>query len=115
MHKVPQTSQPAVCSMPSPNTPAQKNMVFIESEDDLEYLTDPESDPDEYYPIENQLGLPQYQNFFIESSPPPVNVDAKVNCDELNNKGEFFLKERFAKAKLSVTRRRGLQSSSQCR
>ena len=94
--------------MPSPN-PSAPDTVFIESEtksetesetDFYERITNAESDPDEEYPIQNQL---EYQNNFIESSPPPVNVNVDANV-ELNNKGEFFLLNgRFEKAKFLVS------------
>ena len=76
--------------MPSPN-PSAPDTVFIESEtesetDFYECITDAESDPNEEYPIQNQL---EYQNNFIESSPPPVDVNVDANV-ELNNEGEFF-------------------------
>ena len=79
--------------MPSPNPPAP-DTVFVESEtesetDFYERITDTESDPDKEYPIQNQLGVPEYQNYFIESSPPPVDVNVDANV-ELNNEGEFF-------------------------
>ena len=77
--------------MPSPN-PSVQNTVFVESETERETESDldiyAESDPDEY-PIENQLGIPEYQNIFIESSPPPVDVNVNANV-ELNNEGGFF-------------------------
>ena len=83
--------------MPSPN-PSAPNTVFVESEfesetesetDFYERITDAESNPDEEFPIQNQLGMPEYQNNFIESSPPPVDVDVDADV-ELNNEGEFF-------------------------
>ena len=79
--------------MPSPNSSAP-NTVIVESEtesetDFYERITDAESDPDEEYPIQNQLGMPEYRNNFIESSPPPVDVNVHANV-ELNNEGEFF-------------------------
>jgi hypothetical protein len=101
----PRNSQPA---MSSPHTSTQ-NISFVESDAELEYTsetesetesenrTEPESEPDKEYVIENQLGLLDYQYGIYESSPPAV--DANVNCDKLNNKGELFLKERFAKLK----------------
>lgn len=82
--------------MPSPN-PSAPDTVFVESvteseteseSDFYERITDVESDPDEEYPIQNQLGLPEYQNYYIESSPPPVDVNVDANV-ELNNEGEF--------------------------
>jgi len=78
--------------MPSPN-PSVQNTVVVESETESETESDldfyVESDPDVEYPIENQLGIPEYQNIFIESSPPPVDVNINANV-ELNNEGEFF-------------------------
>ena len=83
--------------MPSPN-PSAPDTVFVESKteseteseiDFYECITDVESDPDQECPIQNQLGLPEYQNNFIKSSPPPVNVNVDANV-ELNNEGEFF-------------------------
>ena len=59
-----------------------------ESHNDPETHTNLESDPDQEYIIENQLGLPDYQYGIYESSPPPV--DPPVNCDALNDKGEYF-------------------------
>jgi hypothetical protein len=90
--------------------PSPQNTIFIESETEPESvtesesifepanesITEPESDPDQEYVIENQLGLPDYRYGIIESSPPPVNVNG--NFDNLNNEeGEFFLKERCGK------------------
>ena len=82
-------------------------MVFVESETELEYEveteyhhTDPESDPDEGY-VENQLGLPDYQYGIYVSSPPPA--DAHVNCDKLNEKGEFFSRRKACKAEFSIS------------
>lgn len=81
--------------MPSSHTSAQ-NTTTNESEAKLEYLTDPEINPNVGYVIENQLGQPDYHYGIYMSSPPPA--DACVNCDKLNEEGEFFfLKERFAK------------------
>ena len=75
--------------MPSPN-PSAPDTVFVESETNFyERTTDAESNPNEEYPIQNQLGLPEYQNNFIKSHPPPVDVNVDANV-ELNNEGEFF-------------------------
>lgn len=89
-------------AMSSPHTSTQ-NAPFVESDAELEYAseteseTEPESDPDKEYVIENQFGLPDYQYGVYESSPPPVDANVNRDCDKLNNKGEHFLKERFAK------------------
>jgi hypothetical protein len=100
--------------MPSsvPSHTSAQNTALVESEAELEYEaepeyhhtdhTDPESDPDEGYVIENQLGLPDYQYGIYVSSPP--RADADVNCDKLDEEGEFFSRRKACKAEFSVSR-----------
>ena len=68
-----------------PATPV-RNTAIVNSETESES----EIQSDEEHVVENQLGLPEFQHDVIESSPPPVNVN--IICNELNNKGEFFLR-----------------------
>jgi hypothetical protein len=87
----PRHSQPAMPSLPTSSPPESKPELEHTSTSTSEVeqtLTELESDPDREY--ENQLGLPDYHDRYdiYESSPPPV--DANINCDKLNNEGEFF-------------------------
>jgi hypothetical protein len=75
-------------------------MAFVESDTEPEsescetQVTDPDSDPDNEYSavIENQLGLPEYQYGFVDSSPPPVDANFVHDDSESKNNGEFLSK-----------------------
>ena len=88
--------------MSSTNTSTQDASLESETEPesyeaDPEIQTDPESDPDREYYIENQLGLPYYQ-FGIYTSPsrPPVDPNNK-----LNDPGEFFSQRKVCESEFS--------------
>ena len=90
---------PAISS--TPLSPVRQ-LVIIDSKTEHEseglYINN-----DEESVIENQAGLPKSQHCIAKSSPPPPASDNDVNHNLLNDNGEFFLEERWASTKFSVS------------
>ena len=89
--------------IPSTYPPPVRCIVIIDSktESESEGLY-PNDDGEAVSLIENQAGLPESQHGIIESSPPP-QASGHVNHSVLNNNGEFFLKERYARTEFLVS------------
>jgi hypothetical protein len=76
--------------------PPVQDLAIIDSE------TEPESNSGSYQMMMKTESIIKNQAGFPKSSPPP-SVSNNVNHHALNNDGEFFLKERFARTEFSVS------------